>query len=150
MAEYTTTLSQEEIDKYIASIRNSGMYFFPHNKPIWVVVRKSRIVIRGIFAKAKINSSKLNDHGILELTVHYGLPWLISFFILVAILLAALFIENATINGELDPPFIKRLGFVAKFALAWLVPVSIIRALKKDFKRKIIKDLRLTLIKELT
>ncbi len=132
-SQYTTS----EIEERLTFLVHKGQIFLPTNRALFIVRKGDEFILKGLLCITRVKISKAGDVTNLELRSRFN--WVVYFILaFLAIFFSAfLFSDNVTLNGNSDPTFLEKLGFVAIGLTLFSVPIFIVVKLKSNFEKEI-------------
>jgi hypothetical protein len=132
-SQYTTS----EIEERLTSLVHKGQIFLPTNRALFIARKGDEFILKGLLCITRVKISKAVDVTNLELRSRFNWPVYFILGFLAIFFSAFLFSDKVTLNGNSDPTFLEKLGFVATGVALFSVPIFIAVKLKSNFEKEI-------------
>jgi len=135
--QYRTQYTTSEIEERLTSLVHKRQIFLPTNAALFIARKDDGFIVKGLLCITRVKISKTGDATNLEFRSRFN--WSVYFILaFLAIFFSAfLFSDKVTLNGNSDPTFLEKLGFVAIGLALFSVPIFIVVKLKLNFEKEI-------------
>ncbi len=143
MEEYSTTKCNDELFQLAQSLIKNGAVLLPSNNVIYSKRKGNTILVKGLFFKTTITTKKRELGTLVKMKTRFRAPIIFLSIFTLVFLLAFLFGNNVTINGNPNPNIIDKSGFVLVGFTIFSIPFAILINSKSRFQKKLEKELGL-------
>ncbi len=126
-----------EIEQRLRSLVQNGNFLLPSNKALFSVRKGDKIILKGYLFTTKIKLSKAGELTHLEIRTRFNGFFYLTLAFLVIFFSAFLFSDKVTLNGNSDPTFLEKLGFVTIGLALCSISLAIAIKLKSKFVQQI-------------